>query len=155
MSAKHLYCIDASSLITLKGFPRNIFSTVWEDLEKAVKDGWIISPEAVKRELLAYDDEVAKWSKGMDSFFYDPTDTVLDRVATLMKTFPDLVNHSSDKDQADPYVVALAQDTGAVVVTEETSKRNNKKAKIPSVCKTLDVECINLFGMFEKLGWKY
>lgn len=155
MSTTHLYCIDASSLITLKSFPRNIFATVWDDLEKAIKAGQIISPEAVKRELLVYDDDVAKWAKGVDGLFHDPTDGVLERVSSLMKTVPELVNHASDRDQADPYVVALGQETGAIIVTEETSKRNNKKAKIPSVCKDLGVTCINLYGMFEKFGWKY
>jgi hypothetical protein len=139
----------------LKGYPRNIFSSMWNDLEKAIKSGQIVSPEAVKRELLVYDDEIAKWAKGTDGLFHDPTDEVLERVGKLMKSFPDLINHSSDRDQADPYVIAVAQEVGAIIVTEETSKRSNKKAKIPGVCKELNISCMNLFSMLESFGWKY
>ncbi len=128
---------------------------MWNDLEKAIKSGQIVSPEAVKRELLVYDDEIAKWAKGTDGLFHDPTDEVLERVGKLMKSFPDLINHSSDRDQADPYVIAVAQEVGAIIVTEETSKRSNKKAKIPGVCKELNISCMNLFSMLESFGWKY
>lgn len=48
---KTRYCIDTSSLINLKPFRKDIFPTIWDKLEKMIKNGELISHLEVYKEL--------------------------------------------------------------------------------------------------------
>ena len=54
---------------------------------------------------------------------------------------------------ADPFIVAAGKITNGIVVTMETLKTGG--ARIPTICKELDVECIDLETFLEREGVKY
>ena len=66
------------------------------------------------------------------------------------------------KDQyqsADAYVIALAQLRSGIVVSQETSAAEKRKAPkdhyIPDVCRELGVPCINLLGLMRRERWVF
>jgi len=54
---------------------------------------------------------------------------------------------------ADPFVVAMAKARRGTAVTQERWKEN--AAKIPNVCKHLDVPCLSLEGFLSERGWSF
>ena len=54
---------------------------------------------------------------------------------------------------ADPFVVAAAKVRNAIVVTQESLKVGG--ARIPTLCRELDVQCIDLEGLLEKEGIQF
>ena len=56
-------------------------------------------------------------------------------------------------DLADPWLIAYAKKYDFVLVSEETSEPHRKnKVKIPDVCNSFNVKCINMIKMFRELG---
>jgi hypothetical protein len=74
------------------------------------------------------------------------------RIKSLIRPY---AHHT--RDPADPWIVAVAQHYGYVVVTDEVIKRKRKNDKdrdhIPDVCSALGLECLTLddFILLEKL----
>ena len=62
-------------------------------------------------------------------------------------------------EEADAYVIALAQARGGLVVTAETSASQKSKPKrphyIPDVCRDLGIPCINMLGLMRREGWTF
>jgi len=73
-----------------------------------------------------------------------------------MATHPKLVRIQKGraKSQADPFVIATADVHGLVVVTAEQASGSLVHPKIPDACRAMKIECVNLVGMFDRLGWK-
>lgn len=67
-----VYCIDTSSLINLKNFPRDIFPTIWEKIDGLVNEEQLISPTEVHREITQVKDGVYKWCTKHKKIFVDP-----------------------------------------------------------------------------------
>lgn len=65
------------------------------------------------------------------------------RAGVIAYSFPRLAKPRGAKTPADPFVVALAELDGYIVVASETL-RKRPNGKIPGVCKVLGVECITL-----------
>ncbi len=57
---------------------------------------------------------------------------------------------------ADPFVIALAEQHDAIVVTQETpAGLNARSPKIPDVCNERDVAWINLLGLIQREKWVF
>ena len=56
------------------------------------------------------------------------------------------------KSSGDAFLIATAMKYGLTVITEE-SKKGEKK--IPYVCKSLNVPCIDILGLCEREGWQF
>jgi hypothetical protein len=54
---------------------------------------------------------------------------------------------------ADPFVVASALVSEAVVISEEVLRPN--AARIPNICEHFEVECQNLEWLMTQLGWSF
>ena len=78
--------------------------------------------------------------------------------------YPQWIDPNSDKNQSDPYIVALVLSkkrekqkglvySNIIVVTEESKDSN--RLKIPAVCKNYGVESINLDEFFQKEDWRF
>ena len=74
-------------------------------------------------------------------------------VKTIAKTHPNLVDVKLQKSQADPYVIAVAIELNAGVVSEESNKPN--KVKIPHVCQHYGRPCAKLLGYMRAQKWSF
>ncbi len=69
-----VYCIDASALINLKPYRRDIFPTIWKMIEGMAENGLLISHVEVYREIRVGKDEILKWCKKNKRIFKDIDD---------------------------------------------------------------------------------
>ena len=72
--------------------------------------------------------------------------------------FPGLLDPKAEHEEADAYVIGLAQQCDGIVVTSETPAAEKRKPKreffIPDVCRELGIPCINFLGMMRREGWQ-
>lgn len=150
------YVFDSGPLIDLKNYPRDIFPTIWNQLEQMFEDGNIISCHEVLREVEDYDDEIATWAKSNKGYFHRPSLDEQSIVAKILKKHPELVRQSnivSGKPVADPFVIAQALFHKRTLVHREKTKPNAHN--IPTICSSEKVPNINLFEFFRDVKWSF
>jgi hypothetical protein len=157
-----LYWIDADVLIqasqrhyTMKRVPK-----FWSFMSEQLKQGTIKSTKIVYDEWLSLEDELSKWCRNRkgDGLAIKPSQTVQERygevasyVAANWKTHQMLEFLKG----GDGWIIAHAIAGRGVVVSQESEKRKNAKVKIPTVCKALNVECIDTFKMLDRLNARF
>jgi len=160
-----IYCIDTSSLIEMKDkYPQDVtlFKKVWNNMDNLCKEHRLIAPVEVLKEIEQGDDELKKWARGKGKKnFVKPDKKQSEKMKEILAKHPFLANSEKLGPNADPWLIALAivkNEEGReqlfsdkyLVVTEESKTR---KDRIPSVCSTYNVECINLIELFRREGW--
>ncbi len=154
---KHNLCFDTSAFINLRDrYPFRIFGVVWAEMDKLVADECISSPTEVLDELGIYDDDICKWAKAHASIFKNLDETQVEAVRTILKDYPLILEERKERFDADPFVIAYAQVTGAKVVHMERYKnKNEKRPRIPDVCDATGVPHFGLVGFFDEVGWSF
>jgi len=138
------YCLDTSVYVNSwrKHYPIDIeqFKPIWNRIDELGRSGKVFSPEEVWEELKNKDDELLAWIKSRRHLFLPPTEQVQAAMKAIMATHPRLVDTSRGRSIADPWVIAQAQVSSAIVVTEEERRiRPGKSPKIPDVCESLGI----------------
>lgn len=59
------------------------------------------------------------------------------------------------RNEADPFVIALAIARDGVVMTEETLSGSLDKPRIPNVCAALDIRCLSLVEFVREQNWTF
>lgn len=77
---------------------------------------------------------------------------VLDPFDGSGTTIPQLVDFKQVKSSGDAFLIATAMKYDLTVITEE-NKTGQKK--IPFVCNSLGVPCVDILGLCEKEGWSF
>ena len=149
------YCIDADALIDLKNnYPLDVFPALWMNIEFLIRQGRLIAPAAVRKEIERGTDMLVPWAKKQSKMFFKPTSNQLSIVRKVLSKFPGLADPNAIYDKADPFLIALAIEKGdlfgpCVVISHE------KSTKVPRACKTFSIECIRLPELFEREGWEF
>lgn len=164
MPEEAIYVADSSALIEIqRKYPNDVFKKLWGNLSALADKEKIIAPRQVLEEInrFAKEDYLKTWAAAHRPIFKEPNAVQIQKVAEILARFPKLIDASSEFEQADPYVIALAlcKDPQAklvenihIVVTEESFIRENR---IPFVCSKLGVKCINTIGFFRQEGWEF
>jgi hypothetical protein len=154
-----VYCLDSSALIDawVRKYPPDILPSLWRAIDDLITNGTLVSPDEVLLELERGNDELYTWALDHPTLFRPPTSMIQVRVAHIVNTFPTfLQQRASDGIWADPYVIALAQEVGAAVVTTEGfAQRNQKFLKIPDICNALDIRCLTPLQFIRECGWRF
>lgn len=149
-----IHCIDTSVLINLKHYPKKLFPTIWEKIEKHAAGSRLISPIEVYQEIKRGEGYAYEWCKRNKKIFINPDKEQIKNLKSIRKHY-DKQHWEIQKGKpgfwADPWIIALALSKGAIVVTDE----KNETTKIPYICEKADVRCIDMFGFFSELGVKY
>ena len=140
------YSFDTNVYIELwrRSYPRDIFRTLWDDVENRLQNGVIMSTYAVKEELRFQRDELYEYLKRCPNLFVQPTPEehrVISQLVNL-EGYNEWGRGDSRRNYADPYVIALAKTHNLIVVTNE----NHHHISIPAACEELELECINFLG---------
>jgi hypothetical protein len=159
-----VYCIDSSSLIGMKDrCPDDIFPGVWEHLSKLVLAGRLIAPAEVKKEVeQGSDPGLLRWIRKHKLMFRKLDVEQVRAAKQVIDTYPNLIDSSKEKADADPFLIALAITHNNrhaeallpreyVVVTEE----GGKQFKIPYVCRHLNIKCMRYLELFRAENWKF
>ncbi len=155
-----LYAVDTNVFMDwqFRHYPTDIFPSLLGRVDALIAEERFFSPALADEELRKVGTpELTKWSDDHPSIWV-PSTELLAGALTIQGRFPGLLDPKSDFEEADAYVIALAQLRDGIVVTQETSaaeKRNPRRPMfIPDVCRELGVHCISLQGLMRREGWK-
>ncbi|OZE92964.1 hypothetical protein CH299_29085 [Rhodococcus sp. 14-2686-1-2] len=155
-----MYLVDSNVLIDAKNryYAFDIAPGFWTWLEGAHTAGQVCSIEAVQKELIAGNDELAEWAKTNSSFFRG-----IDQATTAH--FPTLTTWAASRpytaaalatfagNQADYQLVAYARAHDHTLVTHERSDTNSRKrVMIPDACAAIGATCLGPFEMMRRTG---
>ena len=151
------YSVDTSALIGAwtRRLPPDIVPTFWTQLDGLIAEGHLGCIDEVKLELEKKDDKLFGWIKERPELVIPMSEDIIVAATDVIRSFPILTKPGKNRDAADPFVVALAQTTGAIVVTEEQPATKPSNMKIPEVCRELGIECLDVYGFVRRLGWRF
>jgi hypothetical protein len=155
-----MYIFDKNVFIQLGNYYPNRFPTIWGRIDNLVETGNLRSVREVKKEIevncpIKY---IAEWAQANSQIFMTPTEAELKIVTDIFKIeqYRGLVrkqNILKGLPVADPFIIAAGKFYDASIVTQESLV--DGAARIPTICKKLDVKCTNLEGFLEKEDLKY
>lgn len=162
---KKIYCFDTSAFVTLSRTSENIIElpkTLWEHLEAMMESGAIISHRLVFDEInnnSKNPDFITKWIADKKKCFLSRTDAQIMQIPKIVEKFPTLIDYTYEREQADPWLIALAIEKSrenklfevcaSVVVSQENP---NSLKKIPAVCKEFGIKHLSLRNFFDEIG---
>jgi len=145
------YVIDTSALIDLwrRHYPKDVFRTLWKNIELMISKGELVAPQEVLGELKRHDDELYRWAQKQKCFQALDEEQIA-CVKDIESRHPSLVDPNKTDPEADPFVISLARTKGWKVVTQETPARASPRERIPDVCAAYDVKCLSLLDFFRE-----
>jgi hypothetical protein len=150
------YVIDSNILIDMKHFYPDIFKSLWDKMNKLVNENELISVKEAYNEISARNDFISDWAEIHKEIFPIPEAEEYATITEIMSHHKELVKNGSisgGKAVADPFLVAKAKATNAILITNETFIVNAHK--IPNVCQEYDVKFMNLKEFMNNEGWQF
>ena len=139
-----IYVVDTSAWFNIDVRPDA--EDVWLLITALIEQGRIVACAPVIAELRdapmyilrlkRYEHAIQAGDRNSDDIAY------LQHVGKITHDHPAMSKARGPKTVADPYVIALAELNGYVVVADESMKRSNRK--IPGVCQQRGIRCITL-----------
>jgi len=139
-----LWCPDTSAFVNPwnKWYPPDVAPGYWSRHEELARSDRLRVSEEVREELEKVEDDLYAWAKASLDWF-PLTEDVQRLVAEIMARYGRLVDTRKNRSRADPFVIATAAVTDAIVITTE-EHGTAAKPKIPYVCGELGVPCVNV-----------
>jgi hypothetical protein len=129
----------------------DVFPSFWDAFRAANDAGQVHIVEEVAEELRPQDtdDELRQWLLDNNFSFHPIEDELQQLVDSIQQENEAFARQGASKTLwADPWVIALAETSGHVVVTEEAVEAR----KIPGICRNRSVPCTNALGFIRELG---
>jgi hypothetical protein len=159
-----IFCFDTSAFVDIHRHLVRLIPQLYPELDKLFNSGRLISHKIVFQEITTRSkrpDSLTKWILPKEAFFKDISLRQTLLVAEIVQQFPTLIHYNKEKDDADPWLVALVieqqskpdlfsslQDF-AIVSTESTFIPN----RLPAVCKHYSIKHFDLPDFFKANGW--
>lgn len=154
-----MYIFDKNVFVSLGQFYRRRFPTVWSTVDKLCASGKLRSVREVRREIevncpIRY---VGEWVSQHHEIFMIPTQTEQMMVRQMFESqeYRDLVKRQNiirGLPVADPFIIAAGKFYNACVITQESDRGG---ARIPYLCRKMDVTCHDLEYFFEQENISY
>jgi hypothetical protein len=109
----------------------------------------------VLAEVERIEDELLEWAKTQGDLFVELDRPQQESVRGMLADFPGLVPAGEDRINADPFVIALAIRDGSTVISQERRSGNPATPKIPNVCASRGVDCMNFVEFIARQGWVF
>lgn len=158
-----MYLLDTNVFIEAKNryYAFDIAPGFWTWLDTAHQKSLACSIEAVRKELLAGEDELARWARGNAAFF-QPIDQGTTRHFAALTTWAKSRNFTQAAlneftgANSDYLLVAYAREHKYTVVTHERPQPNSRKrVLIPDACMAMDVDTLDTFQMLRQTGAQF
>jgi hypothetical protein len=159
-----LWVVDTSSLIQVRqtGLTNELRRAVFIKLTQLAEAGRLIFPPQVREELEwgdrdRSDDPALAWVRSVKDVAEKSAD--LETVSRILARAPLLIDPHSTRDQADPYVIALAMDTqdlgGVSILSDDRHDRRDgqgaiRKLSVATVGASWDIPVAPLEGFILK-----
>ena len=146
------YVFDSNVFMNLQQRqPIDVYPSVWEKISELMENGTITSSQEVYEEILVGEDYLTEWAKKRSKCFL-PTDEETQKVVRdILLKHRGLVEGGKKKNNADPFVIAVAKINGCTIVSEEIPTKNPDAPKIPDVCSDLGLNCINFVAFSREM----
>lgn len=155
------YLLDANTLIEAKNryYHMAICPGYWQWIQLKHQSGEVASIESVAEELLRGNDELKDWVAEHTDIFVPvsdgPTQTAFSEIAAYVAAESARMKPGAMEDflaGADPWLVAKAMVTGAVVITHEAfNLEARRKFLIPNLCHQFNVRWMDTFQLLHTL----
>lgn len=159
-----IFCFDTSAFVDINRNLVGLIPQLYSELDKLFNSGRLISHRIVFEEITTHSkrpDSLSKWIRSKEAFFKDISLQQTLLVAEIVQKFPTLIHYNKEKDDADPWLIAMVieekskpdlfsslQDF-AIVSTESTFIPD----RLPAVCKGYSVKHLDVPGFFAANGW--
>jgi hypothetical protein len=124
-------------------------------IEGLIAAGAIRSSDAVRDELKRKDDTTREWADAQAGLFLELDEDIQTAASAVLGAHPKMMGRGGGRNEADPFVVAVAIARNGIVVTQETLSKNIEKPRIPDVCQAMRVRCIPLVEVIRDQGWTF
>lgn len=150
------YSVDTSALYAAwVRYPYEIFSPLWANIERLIKQGDFAATTEVLDEIQRRDETLYKWARDHKKMFI-PLDNEIQIVArSILRDYQRLVDTSKGRSMVDPWIIALAKVHRCAVLTHERPSARAGVVRIPDVCAALDIRSITFLEMIREEGWKF
>ena len=166
------YLLDSNIYITPHRlyYPFDFAQGFWDQLEEKLKLDNVSVLDVVVSEVSKLEDELSTWIGSLEDFealsvkaapFVGNYGKVLTYVQDCGLYREEALRNWARGDIADPWLIAVAMDTGATIITEEASagtglsaKNKSRNAKLPDVANHFGVKCENLFYFMRQMKFK-
>lgn len=150
------YSFDTSAWIGAwyRRLPPDIVRGFWRNLDGLIALDEVGSIDEVQRELERKSDPLVAWVKARAGLIHPMSPSVWTAAQSIVRAHPRLVPKMG-RDSADPFVIALAQFHGAIVVTEEEPAKTASEVKMPDVCNALGIKWLSVYGFVRAEGWSF
>lgn len=146
-------------------YPMDVVPGFWLKIREFADKGLIVSIDKVKDEIHLNKDDLAMWcEENLLHGFFRNTDIVISEYVAVSNWANSKASHYKlaalneflDSAEADAWLIAYAIANNSKIVTHETSEPNRKsKIKIPDVCSSFGINCVNTIEMFRSLGERF
>lgn len=155
------YVVDTNIFMDWQAryYPADVFFSLLSKIDGLIAAHRLIAPALVKEEIDAVGtNELIAWAKERPQLWV-PNNNVFGETMVIQGQFPGLLDPKAEHEEADAYVIGLAQQKEGIVVTSETPAAEKRKPKreffIPDVCRELGIPCINFLGMMRREKWTF
>jgi len=165
-TVENCWILDSSAIIQIKHLiPPSAQWDIFKKLEELVISGIIAMPQQVISEVKtdSHPDVPGAWVSGIKKHLKYPLDPDSKFVRLVMSEVGDVVDKDKGKEEADPYVIALAlqlmsDNWSITVVTEDVKDRihrhDNRQGKrsLKSACEIMEIEVCQTIDFFDRIG---
>jgi hypothetical protein len=160
-----IFCFDTSAFVDINRYLGGLIPELYSELDRLFISGRLISHKIVYEEITTHSkrpDSLSKWIQPKEAFFKDISLEQTLLVSEIVQHFPTLIHYNKEKDDADPWIIALVieqkskpdlfsvfQDY-AIVSTESAFIPNH----LPSVCNHYSIKHFGLPDFFTANGWR-
>ena len=138
------YVFDSNVFMNLQQRqPIDVYPSVWGKISELMANGTITSSQEVYEEILVGEDYLSEWIKQRKECFLPTDEETQIIVRDILSKHRGLVEGGKKKNNADPFVIAVAKIKGCTIVSEEIRTNNPESPKIPDVCSCLGLNCID------------
>lgn len=151
------YSIDSSALIEAwrRLYPIDVVPALWEGLDELIAAGDLRATEEVVHEVERKDDDLLGWINGRPALSVAIDTDIQHIVARILADHSRLLDTRKGRSGADPFVIALARQHGACVVTQEHPTASSSRPNIPDVCAILGIRTIDVLQLMREQRWVF
>ena len=166
------FLLDSNIFITpyRRYYPFDLAPGYWRQLENSLQLSNVKVLDVVFKEVSKMEDELSTWIKNLNSFkpLLTKTPSILSNYRKVLSYVQNCglyqkvaLKDWSKQNIADPWLIAVAMELKATIISEETpvgsglSARNpSRNAKIPDVANHFDIKCERLFYFMRQMNFK-